>query len=152
MSLPESLNEEILRRAVEGQGTREIAEWCTKKGHPISHESVAKRLRKLRGERADISKAVVREELSKTLTADVRRLDQIANDSKRLADAVLRRAMSGTRIVDLEAAEAYPKVAAAAIKATEAKLKAAGVDQPDDTLSELAAAADRVRRKLAGKA
>ena len=139
MAIPEALDEEILRRAVEGQTTRQIAEWCTSEGHRATHGAIANRLKKLRARRAEISKAVVREQLSKTLTSDIRRLERFAVKAVRLA----RKHESDPRVWCLLAAEVR--------KFTEAKLKAAGVDQPDaPKFDATPAAARRIMAEVMG--
>jgi hypothetical protein len=142
---------DIIQLAGEGKSTREIAAaLTTKHGLQIGHVAVARWLSERRAERAEVSRGVAREELSKTVTADVRRLDNIAIDAMKVAIAVRNAALGDDgALKDLSAAEAYPKVAAAAIKATEAKLKAAGVDEPDDA-SALAEAERRLSSDLAG--
>lgn len=139
---------EIMRLSAEGKTYREISQWLgDEHGIKVSYQSVGKFVHARREQLAEVSKTVVREKLAPGLVADVERLNKIAVDSMKLADAAYRQAMPEDELVSLEAALAYPKLAANAIKATEAKLKAAGVDQPDDTLSSLAEA----ERRLVGE-
>lgn len=144
---------EILGLSAEGKGCRDIAKVMRDKhGLKVSHETVQRFITKRRMERADVSKAVVREALAPGLTADAERLDEIARDSMKLCRAALKQSLDGDNLLSLEAAALYPKLATAAIKATEAKLKAAGLDQPDDpTSSTLASLFLELERKNASR-
>lgn len=92
--IPEALEELLLQRAGEinpASGRRwqlrELAQWLlSQHGVECSHMAVQRCLTKLRRERSDALKEVLREELLTTLIADWARLDGLANDVYQRAD------------------------------------------------------------------
>lgn len=76
-AIPERLHREVLQLAGEGKSTRAISAHLVTLGVTASHNAVAKLLKQLRSDRAEVAKAVVREELSTTLAVDVRRLERL---------------------------------------------------------------------------
>lgn len=118
--IPENLHKIVLDLAGQGKTTRAIAdELVAKHGHKTNFSTVARLLKSLRKDRAEISKAVVREELSSTLTSDLQRLERFA---KRVAVRASKKGcdnMSFAKLVD------------ELRKITETKLKFSGADEPD---------------------
>ena len=81
-SIPPRLHAEVLARAGDGLSCAEIASWLGRERSVTTHESSVKRLlRKVAAERAPIAKAVVTEQLSKTLTTDLSSMDALLKRS-----------------------------------------------------------------------
>ena len=118
-TIPENIQEIILDLAGKGKSVRAIADaLVTLHGYKTSHMAVQRCLKELRQGRAEVAKAVVREELAPVLTNDLRRLERFAkkcaNRAARCADDVVF-----TKLVD------------ELRKITETKLKFSGADEPD---------------------
>jgi len=75
-------------------------------------------LKQLRSERAEVAKAVVREELSTTLTADVRRLERLV----KMGFARIRKGVNN---------DTFCKLSEQIRKDIETKLKHSGAAEPD---------------------
>lgn len=118
MQIPPKFEADILAKAGEGLTTRAIAAWL-KETHNVdtSHKTVAKLIARHRAERADVAKAIVREQLGKTVNADIARLEQIrAGLAKRAAKA---KGPEFAKLTELE------------LKAIDRKLHYAGADTED---------------------
>lgn len=90
-SIPPNLEPELLKKAGEGLALRAIAAWLlAEHGVKTSHVTVQRVLARIARERAPIAQAVVREELSTTLTSDLRVADGIL--ARALADEETARA------------------------------------------------------------
>lgn len=123
--------------AAKGCSTRDISAQLQRvHGVKVSHATVAKYLSSRRTERADVAKVVVREQLSQTLTADIKRLDRFAKKAVRLANKNEREPL------------VWAKLAEQVRKFTEAKLKAAGVNEPDMPKPEEVESARGVMRTI----
>lgn len=123
--IPEKLHQIVLDLAGEGKSSRAIAEQLgAEHGHKTTYSTVARLLKELRKDRADIAKAVVREELAPALTRDLRRLERFA---KRCANRAHR---CGDDIV-------FAKLVDELRKITETKLKFSGANEPDVPLAPL---------------
>ncbi len=83
-SIPESLNDEVLRLAGDNKSTRWIARWLGE-SHKVAttHKAVARLLNELREGRREVAQAVVAEKLSGHVTAD---LDVLGEQQRRLSD------------------------------------------------------------------
>lgn len=117
--IPDNLHEIVLDLAGKGKSSRAIAdELGTFHGCKTTHTAVQRLLKELRKDRAEVAKAVVREELAPALTNDLRRLERLAkrcaNRAARCTDDVVF-----TKLVD------------ELRKITETKLKFSGADEPD---------------------
>jgi hypothetical protein len=121
-AIPPEKHELVLELAGQGKSTRQISEHLGTVGIKASYKAVGRLLQELRAQRAEVAKAVVREELSTTLTADVRRLE-------RLVKKTLARIRKG---VD---ADTFCKLAEQARKLIETKLKHSGAAEPDGEAS-----------------
>ena len=78
MAIPSTLHGQILDKAGEGLGVRAITEWLLEAhGVKSNRTTVSQLLKGLKADRAVIATAVVREELSTTLTADIHRLERL---------------------------------------------------------------------------
>ena len=118
-AIPTNLHSAILEKAGEGKGTRVIAEWL-KEEHDIAANftTVARLLNKLRAERSDIAKVVVREYLAPSLTNDLQYLEKL-------------RQRIDERICGNPDDKTLCKLAAEARKIIETKLKYSGADDDD---------------------
>jgi hypothetical protein len=144
-SIPEALWPEVLEQSANGWATRKIADWLGQvHGVKVAHNAVADLLKKLRQQREEISKAIVREKLGKTVLLDLQALEKEGQRVRKVAK-LLYNALSED---DLEQAIPYLKAAEQHRKLIETKLKFAGADSPDDRNAELAAAAAEVARRL----
>jgi hypothetical protein len=119
-AIPEEKHQLVLDLASQGKSTRQISEHLGKVGIRASHKAVGGLLRELRRERADVAKAVVREELSTTLTADVRRLERLVRKTL----ARIRKATDD---------DTYCRLVEQTRKLIETKLKHSGAGEADDT-------------------
>lgn len=129
---------EILRLAGEQVPSRDIAKHLhDKHGLKVSFQTVADFIKARRSETADVSKAVLREAVTPTLSLAAQHLVELVVSDIRLYKATARLAMDEEtgEVTSLEAMALCPKLSAAAVKAIEAQMKAAGVDQPDDPTS-----------------
>lgn len=117
-AIPENQHALVLKLASEGKSTRAISAHLVTLGVTASHNAVAKLLKQLRTERADIAKAVVREELSTTLTADVRRLERLVKKTL----AKIRKCTND---------DLYCRLVEQCRKLIDTKLKHSGADEPD---------------------
>jgi hypothetical protein len=128
--IPANLEGEVLAQAGANLSVRQIADWlATAHGVKVGSATVARFLAKHRAERADVAKAVVREQLGKTLNADISRLEEIrAGLAKRSAKLTGKKDFGAfARLVELE------------LKAIDRKLHYAGADDPDEKGSARAA-------------
>jgi len=139
--IPPRLEGAVLDKAGEGWTTRRISAWLlSDHGVTVTHHPVAKLLREHRSERADTAKTIVREKLGKTLTADLDRLEKHAAKLDRMADA-----LEGEPELYCKAVEQLRKI-------TDTKLHYAGADVPDESVSEIAGAEQRILGRIAGLA
>jgi hypothetical protein len=121
--IPPNLTEDILERAGTGRSGAEIAAWLGQvHGIKVSGRAVLGLLRKIRDERQPIAKAVLTEQLGKTLTSDLRALDGILDR----AAAIEREARdAGERDEALRAQDRQ-------LRALELRLKLSGAGEPDE--------------------
>lgn len=117
-AVPEKYHCLVRQWASEGKSAREISAQLGTIGVKASHTAVLRLLRESKAERAEVAKAVVREELSTTLTADIRRLERLVK--KTIA-----------RIRKNPDNDAYCKLAEQTRKLIETKLKYSGADEAD---------------------
>lgn len=81
--IPSDLTEFILAKAGAGLSTREISKaLLDEKGLKVSHAAVGRRLREIRDERKPIAQAVIAEKLGKTVTTDLDELDAVRSRLK----------------------------------------------------------------------
>lgn len=119
--IPPALEDAVFAKAGEGLSSRQIVAWLLAT-HEVStsHTTVSKLLAKRRTERADVAKAVVREQLGKSLNADIARLEEIRADlAKRASGAADTRDF--VKLTELE------------LKAIDRKLHYSGADAPDES-------------------
>jgi hypothetical protein len=141
-AIPANLEPEVLAKAGEGWTTRRIAEWLhTDRSVKTSHRTVATVLIRLRKDRADVAKAVLRTKLASTLTSDLDRIEKHAAQLDELADEQLKAARDGIAFARkgggentlyVEPGESYAKLVEQVRKITETKLKYSGAEQPDE--------------------
>lgn len=137
--LTPALEREVMEKAGEGWSARRIADWLkAERSVTMRFQGIAEFLAKTRTERADVAKAIVREKLTPHVTRDIDRLEKHAAKLDAMAD----RLADGDPELYLKAVEQLRKV-------TDTKLHYSGADTPDDSLSDLAAAEQRVAGKLA---
>ena len=137
-AIPPELVEAVLQKAAARVGTREISAWLlSEHGVSASHMTVARLVQREGVERADVAKTIARRQLSKSVATDLDRFENFARKAMRLARA------------NENDPELWCKLADQVRKFTVEKLTRSGVDTPDDTLSELAAAERRVAGRIA---
>lgn len=85
-AIPHRLHDAVLEKAGENWGTRRISDWL-KTEHKVnaSHNAVAKLLRELRKGREEVTRAVVAEKLSGTVTKDLDVLSDLRESALSLA-------------------------------------------------------------------
>lgn len=133
MRIPPDRHPEILRRAGSGESAAQIAAWLATEGIKVSDRAVRKLLERVRTERADATKAVVREQLQQEALGDVAHLEaarlraaEIEKAAGEIAQApdldpkLKLRALT----TQLDAIEAQRKI-------VDTKLHYAGADEPD---------------------
>ncbi len=137
-AIPSDLEPLVLQKAAEGLTTRAISTWLLQE-HSVNatHATVANLLKRVRTERADISKAVVREKLGASVARDIDRLELFVRKAMRIA-----RTCEGKPVV-------WAKVAEQVRKFTEAKLKASGIEDPSEKDHDARADEERLVGKLA---
>lgn len=136
--ISENLQGELVAKATDGWTLDRLADWLkTEHGIEISHQAISKRLSQARTVRADIAKNVVRDVLGKSLQSDLECVETQRQTLVELLD-VWQRTNHALYLKGLDRLH----------KLTDLKLHYSGADQPDDSLSELQAAADRVRLRL----
>jgi IS30 family transposase len=120
--IPPALEDAVFAKAGEGLSSRQIAAWLLSQ-HAVttSHKTVAKLLARRRSERADVAKSVVREQLGKSLNADIARLEEIRAD-------LAKRAQTAAKDDNLTG---YAKLTELELKAIDRKLHYSGADEPD---------------------
>jgi transposase len=119
-AIPAEKYQLLLDLASQGKSTRQIAEHLGTGGIRASHKTVGRVLRELRKERAEVAKAVVREELATTLTADVRRLERLV----RMGFARIRKGVDN---------DTFCRLSDQIRKDIETKLKHSGAAEADET-------------------
>ncbi len=138
--IPPDLEPEILAKAGTGATMRQIAAWLkAEKGVVTSYGSVARILKRVRTERAEVSKAVLREQLSRTLTQDVDRLEKWAARIDRLALHDFEALENGGQFarmgaegpIYVEGRETLVKLLEQLRKVTDTKLRYSGAAEPD---------------------
>jgi len=68
----------VLELAAQGKSTHEIADIITKQhGVPITHAAVARFLKQVRKERAEVTRSIVEEHIQKSLPSDLQILDEM---------------------------------------------------------------------------
>lgn len=143
MRIPTEKHAEILRRAATGESSDAIAAWLTLEGIEVTGRSIRKMLEKRRTERADVTKAIVRDELGKTLTADLSEMDDLLRRARAIEDAVAPgvdedgRPTKGDPALALKAIEQQRKI-------IDTRLHYSGAGEPDagaSTLGDLMALA-----------
>ena len=134
----EAVEEFIAVKARMGASSRAIsASLLAELGVTLSYKGVAREMLKRRSERADVAKVVVREALGKSLNADLERLESIrASVQKRTAS------------LDPDDTAGFAKLSDLEVKVIDRKLHYSGADTPDDSLTSLAEAEDRIRSRL----
>lgn len=137
------LEKELLKRSAEGHTTRALSAWVlAEKGIKISHQAIGNLLRQTRRERSEVTKAVVREQLTKTVTADVDVLGETQDELRRVKALLLARALRDleaervivsegeTKEASVESVEQFRKVCDTLTKVTNTKMHFAGADEP----------------------
>lgn len=140
--IPTAVESELLEKAAHGASTRELSQWLRDtKGIDASYKSVQRLLKSKHAERAEVSKAVLRQELGKTVLTDIERLEKHAAALDSKADALAK--AKGDKNL-----RAYVHVVGELRKVTHTKLHFAGGDTPDDAKDDLARAEERLARRL----
>lgn len=143
--ITKALERHVLAHAAAGKSTRWIASWIQKRYRKdISHNAVAVFLRAHRTEKADVAKAVVREELRTNLPRDLqvfdRRISALVGDLRRVEkasrDIMERFPGSPDRWRKVEAMRL--KMLEQLRKCLDTKLHYVGADQPDEAIDGLA--------------
>jgi len=100
--IPQALEDAVLAKAGENWSVRRISDWLeTDHGVSTSPATVARLIAKYRAERAATAKQVAREQLSRGLTSDLDRLEQIRAECERRASCCSDDKDWG-RLIDLE--------------------------------------------------
>jgi len=113
----------VLDLAAHGKSTREIAAALAERGCNTTHVSVSRWLKKRRAERADVAKVVVREQLAKTLTGDLDRLETIRRQVAAKASRISKKPRQTFAWIKLKELE---------VKIIDRKLHYSGADDPGD--------------------
>lgn len=142
--ITQAVEEFIAAKAQTGASSRAIsAMLLAEMGVTLSHKGVANEMTKRRNERSDIAKNVLREKLGKTLLGDIDRLERVRKQvNARAAKVKDRESPGGGKTEWLMCKELEVKI-------LDRKIHYSGADTPDDTLSELEAAGDRVASRVA---
>ncbi len=123
--------EKILALIAKGASYQEAADWCdTELGKPITKQSIGEMVSKHRVERSEVSKAVARDHIARTLPADLEAGDAKHAQAGRLLDIAAQAAQENPSATTYEM---YAKASAAFLKWEELKRKTLGLDTPDDT-------------------
>ena len=153
----------MLAKAGEGASTREIAAWLkAEHGVETTHGTVHRVLDRMRSQRADIAKAVVREKLAKSVVSDLDALDVERNRLRMMSARLYRRHKQACEAAEdpesgggfamhqaiAGVTKSYLEVVDRIAKVVDLKLHYSGADTPDDTLSSLAEADRRVASRL----
>lgn len=118
--LPANLESEVLAKAAENMSVRQISAWLeTAHATKVSAATISRFLAKRRTERADVAKAVVREQLGKTLNADLSRLEEIRAELQASAQDPENSISEYVKITELE------------VKVIDRKLHYSGAGEPD---------------------
>jgi len=118
--LPATLESEVLAKAAENMSVRQISAWLeTAHATKVSAATISRFLAKRRTERADVAKTVVREQLGKTLNADLDRLEQIRAELQAQAQDPEISLGGYVKLVELE------------VKVIDRKLHYSGAGEPD---------------------
>lgn len=142
------LEQLVLVKAGEGLSVRAIAAWLLEEhGVKIAHQAVARRLARVREQRADVTQAVVREKLAGHVTAD---LDVLAREMRRLgngAGRLYRSAMDapGGGVEGLSW-ESYLKTSDRIAKLVEMRMKYAGAEDSKQAASDVQLPSDPAAR------
>jgi len=121
--------EQVFVLIAKGASYEEAAAWCRSTLKvSISKQAIGLMVAKHRSERTDVSKAVARDHIARTLPADLTAADAKHAQAGRLLDLA---AMACEEIPTVANFEKYAKASAAFIKFEELKRKTLGLDQPD---------------------
>ncbi len=134
-SIPPRLHAEVLARAGEGLNCADIASWLGREHNVKTHESSVKRLlRKVAAERAPIAKAVVTEQLSKTLTVDLSSMNALLKRSvsNEARCTQLIKAAGDEPVLQLRAMEQMRRERAEQRSLLELRFRLSGADSNDD--------------------
>ncbi len=123
LAIPPEKHALVLDLAGQGKSTRQISDHLGTLGIKASYKAVGRLLQELRKERSEVARAVVREELSTTLTADIRRLERLVKQ----AMSRIRKGADGKK----PDPDTWCRLAEQARKLIETKLKHSGADEPD---------------------
>lgn len=87
--IPPKYEPDLLRLAADGKSIAEIAAWLDAQGVTTSASGVKRLLKRLRAERAEVSRAVTVEHLGRTVISDLDHLEKIrAEAAERAADCL----------------------------------------------------------------
>lgn len=130
--LTPELREVALAKIASGASYQETAAWL-KSTHKvsISKQALGKLVTKHRTERADVSKAIARDHIARTLPADLTAADAKHAQAAKLLDKAAKDALMDGSVA---AFEKYSKAAQVYLKFEELKRKTLGLDQPDDLI------------------
>lgn len=141
--IPTALESAVLEQAITGSSNRAVAAWLKDKhGIEVSHVTVGRMVKRLRSERADIAKAVIREKLGTSLTTDLDRLEKHARQLDELADDCFGRIKSDATFakghdktgepIYVDGHDTYAKLVEQIRKITDTKLDYSGAGQDDE--------------------
>jgi hypothetical protein len=131
-TIPEHLRDEVLKRAALGQSSRSIAAWLQGQGVTGDHSKVARFIKAERGERSELTKAIVTEHIARTLPGA---LDRRAAGTLRVADRLqveideYKGALTGDDYTSL--LDSLVKVSKVAREIIDTKLKYSGAGEQD---------------------
>ncbi len=129
--LTPELREQVLARIAGGASYSETAAWL-KSDHKVtvSKQAIGKLVSKHRTERAEVSKAIARDHITRTLPSDLTACDDKHAQAARLLDKAAADALTSGTVADFEK---YSKAASIYLKFEELKRKTLGLDQPDES-------------------
>ena len=120
--IPEALEREVCDRAANGATTREISGWLLD-AHAVtaSYGAVARVIKRVRTERAEVTKAVVQAKLAKSALSDIDLLESIRLEVSAKAKKLTRADQAG----------AWRGLKELELKIIDTKLHYSGADEPD---------------------
>jgi hypothetical protein len=128
--LTPEIREQILTHIANGASYEDAAEWVgAHHGISVTKQAIGKLVAKHRSERSEVSKAVARDHIARTLPADLAASDEKHAQAGRLLDIAAAAAESDPTVANFEK---YAKASATFLKWEELKRKTLGLDQPDD--------------------
>ncbi len=133
MKLTPEILEELLRLRASGKTQNDLQKHVLKKhGIKVNQSSLSRCLAKHRGERAEISRAVVQAYAEKSIPADLEAMDRVQEKNLQLLDEAQEAAR---KVPSLANVDKVVKLTAAVARADETKRKALGLDDPTESIN-----------------